>query len=76
VPSSKEAYAGLTAHERDVLAASATGLGVAEVAERLGLSVEAVRRSITSAIRKLDARSKLEAVVVALRRGLISLSVV
>jgi two-component system, NarL family, nitrate/nitrite response regulator NarL len=68
--------AALSERERAVLAAAASGLGVAEVAERLGLSVEAVRRSITSAITELGARSKLDAVVIALRRGLITLSVV
>src|SRR5829696_7527988 len=55
------------------LGASAIGLGVAEVADLLGLSPDAVRASIASAITKLGARSKLEAVVVALRGGLIEI---
>jgi DNA-binding NarL/FixJ family response regulator len=66
--------AGLTAYEQAVLADSAKGLTTAEVAERLGVSPEVVCRSIASAITKLEARSKLEAVVLALRRGLIVLS--
>ena len=65
--------AGLTALERDVLAASATGLVVAEVAEALGRSPAAVRSSLASAVVKLGARSKIEALVIALRRGLIEI---
>ena len=62
---------GLTFQERDVLAISATGRAVQEVAEVLGLSPEIVRQHIVSAISKLGTRSKLEAVVLALRHGLI-----
>ncbi len=67
--------ATLTAQECAVLSASATGLSVTEVAERLSISPGAVRASVTSAIVKLGARSKLEAVLIALRRGLIVLLV-
>jgi DNA-binding CsgD family transcriptional regulator len=55
--------------ERVILAASARGASVREVAAELGLAVADVRSGLTSAIRKLGARSKLEAVVLALRRG-------
>ena len=61
----------LTPQERAVLSASATGLVVDEVAELLGYSSEETRQLIRSAISKLGARSKLEAVVIALREGLI-----
>jgi DNA-binding NarL/FixJ family response regulator len=63
----------LTVQEYAVLAASATGLTVSEVAGHLGTSPDTVRQSIASAIRKLGARSKLEAVIIALGRGLITL---
>jgi DNA-binding CsgD family transcriptional regulator len=63
----------LTARERAVLAASATGLVVADVAELLALSPADVRRVLVTAMTKLRARSKLEAVVIALRTGLIAL---
>jgi len=63
----------LTARERAVLAASATGLVVAEVAEVLALPPADVRRTLIGAIAKLGAHSKLEAVVIALRTGLIAL---
>jgi two-component system nitrate/nitrite response regulator NarL len=72
-PSSNGATVILTAQERAVLAASAKGLGVIEVAQSLDLSPEAVRAAIASAAEKLGARSKLEAVVIALRTGLIDL---
>ncbi len=65
----------LVASERAVLAACASGLIITEVAEMLGQPAEDVRRSVASAIVKLGARSKLEAVVIALRRGLIALLV-
>ena len=61
----------LTPEEQDVLAISATGLTSADVAEHLGHSPETVRRALVSAINKLGARSKLEAPIIAFRRGLI-----
>jgi DNA-binding NarL/FixJ family response regulator len=67
------ARARLTARERAVLAASATGLVLTGVADALDLSPEAVRAALASAIAKLGARSKLEAVIVALRDGMIDL---
>ena len=63
----------LTAQERAVLAASAKGLGSADVAQLLGQPLEAVRRHLASAIEELGARSKLEAVIMALRLGIATL---
>jgi len=63
----------LTPLEREVLAVSATGLTTAEVADRLGLATSDVRRALASAVAKLGARSRLEAVIIAVRRGLIDL---
>jgi len=63
----------LTLEERCVLAVSATGKSAAEVANYLAHSPQAVRQSFVSAITKLGARSKLEAVVIAYRHGLIEL---
>jgi len=59
----------LTTDERTALSLSATGLAVAEVADVLGVSSDVVRERLGSAIRHLGARSKLEAVVIAARRG-------
>jgi len=65
--------ARLNARERAVLSASAAGLVVAEVATALDLTPEAVRDALASAITKLGARSKLEAIIIAARRGEIDL---
>jgi two-component system response regulator DesR len=59
----------LTRQERDILAVSARGAGVSEVASELGLSEREVREALAAAVCKLGARSKLEAVLVALRWG-------
>ena len=59
----------LTADERTALSLSATGLAVAEVADALGVSPDSVHEWLGSAIRKLGARSKLEAVLIAALRG-------
>jgi DNA-binding NarL/FixJ family response regulator len=59
--------------ERRALGLSARGLVVAEVAEAMCTSPDTVRAWLASAVEKLGARSKLEAVLIALRRGLIDL---
>ena len=64
----------LTESEHRVLRLSATGLLTHEVAAQLGMNPDEVRRHVTSAMAALGARSKLEAVVLALRRGLIDLA--
>ncbi len=58
---------------RRFLAILATGLTTAEAADRLEIEPEAVRRHLRRAMRVLGARSKLQAVVVGLRLGLITL---
>ena len=63
----------LTELDRLVLRLSATGLATAEVADRLGISPDEVRRHLGAAIAALGASSKLEAIVLAVRRGLIDL---
>ena len=62
----------LTVRENLVLAGAGVGLSVREIAEELRDSPEAVSRSLASAIEKLGAHSELEAVIIALRRGLIA----
>ncbi len=63
----------LTELDRLVLRQSATGMLTHEVAEHLGISPDEVRRHVAGAMAALGARSKLEAVVVALRLGLVEL---
>ena len=69
-PSRVSAPTGL---DCSVLRLLGTGMTTAEVAEQLGLGPDAVRQHIDAAIAALGARSKLEAVVLALRQGLIDL---
>jgi DNA-binding NarL/FixJ family response regulator len=55
----------------NILAASASGRTVGEVSELLGYPRDTVMACLADAIDKLRARSKLEAVVIALRERLI-----
>ncbi|MCU1393726.1 MAG: response regulator transcription factor [Ilumatobacteraceae bacterium] len=61
----------LTARELDVLGRLAEGASTAAVAQELDLSVNTVRNHVQSAIRRLRAHSKLEAISIARREGLI-----
>ena len=72
-PASGSTTVDLTRQERDILAASARGLVAGEVAAELGLPSADVRAGVASAIYKLGARSKLEAIILALRCGDIDL---
>lgn len=63
--------AQLTAAEVDVLQGLAVGLSYEQCATRRGVSVNTVRTHVRSAYRKLDVTSKTEAVLAALRLGLI-----
>ncbi|MGV9345658.1 LuxR C-terminal-related transcriptional regulator [Streptomyces spiralis] len=63
--------APLSARELDVLACVALGWTNPQVAADLGITVETVKSYLRSATRKLQARSRLEAVVAARRRGLL-----
>ncbi|MDX2642880.1 helix-turn-helix transcriptional regulator [Streptomyces sp. PA03-1a] len=61
----------LSSRELDVLACVATGATNAAAADRLGLRPETVKSYLRSAMRKLGARTRLEAVVAARRAGLL-----
>ncbi|MFF8828152.1 response regulator transcription factor [Streptomyces sp. NPDC015131] len=61
----------LAPREVDVLAAVAAGATNAAAAERLGLRPETVKGYLRSAMRKLGAHSRLEAVLAARRAGLL-----
>ena len=64
----------LGATAREVLELAATGMTTDEIAAYLGMSPDEVRHHTSRAITALGARSKLDAVVLALRLGLIDLA--
>jgi two-component system response regulator DesR len=59
----------LTEREREVLAASEGGATIEDVAARLYLSEGTVRNYLSSAIKKLETRNRVEAARLAQRRG-------
>ena len=62
----------LTERELEVLALVAEGLTNSEIAERIVVSVHTVRNHVANLSTKLGAHSKLEALSIAIRRGLLS----
>jgi DNA-binding NarL/FixJ family response regulator len=62
----------LNRREVDVLQLLAEGLSTIELAAHMGVSVNTVRNNIQSALTRLGAHSKLEAVSIALREGIIT----
>ena len=61
----------LTEREREILGLIAQGLSNAAIAERLVVSVNTVRNHVANLLAKLGARSKLEALSIAIRDGLL-----
>jgi DNA-binding CsgD family transcriptional regulator len=71
-PATRANPANLTARELDVLAHLAEGMRNAEIAERLVVSRRTVDHHVSSILRKLDARTRGEAVVAARHLELLS----
>lgn len=67
------AVVDLTYRERDVLRLLGQGLDPSRIAGHLGISLHTVRGHVKTINAKMGARSQLEAVVAAHRRGLISI---
>ena len=64
----------LSVRELEVLRAIAAGCATNEIASRLYISPNTVRNHVRSVLQKLEAHSKLEAVVIAARAGVIDLT--
>ena len=62
----------LTPREKEVLQALADGLGDKEISERLSVSVGTTRTHMAKILSKLEVQSRLQALVFALRHGLVS----
>lgn len=62
----------LSEREREVLAGLAQGARGNELAEELGLSGETVRTHVRNAMGKLEARTRAQAVAIAVEGGVIS----
>ena len=63
----------LKKRERDVLDMVADGLSAQEIAEQINLSTRTVEWHMHQAMRKLGAKNRVQAVVLAIRNGLISI---
>jgi DNA-binding CsgD family transcriptional regulator len=65
----KSAPSVLSAREREILGLVAAGMTADEIAERLVLSSHTVETHVRNSVRKLGARGRLHAVVLALQNG-------
>lgn len=63
----------LTPRETEILQYIAQGYLNKQIAAELGISEQTIKNHVTSILRKLNANARTEAVVVAIRQGLISL---
>ena len=70
----RQALAQLTPREREVLQTLAEGLDTREIAERLNMSVRTERNHMASVMAKLGVHSQLQALVFALRYGVVEIS--
>jgi DNA-binding CsgD family transcriptional regulator len=61
----------LTARQTEVLALVASGASTAQIAQMLHLSQETVRNHVRNILRRLGVHSRVEAVAVAYREGLL-----
>lgn len=73
VPVQGEGAVPLTAREHDVLSQMGQGMDVRSIAAELQISVHTCRDHVKEVLGKLGAHSQLEAVVLAVRRGMITM---
>lgn len=72
-PGAAGAGEGLTAREREVLSLLAEGLGNRAIAARLGISEHTAKFHVNAILAKLGVESRAEAIVRAVRLGLVAL---
>lgn len=68
-PTETSQLASLTPREREVLGLMAAGLTNTEIAERLVVSVATVKTHVRSILAKLEARGRVQAVLIAHQHG-------
>ena len=68
-----EQIAVLSPREREVMALLAEGLNGPEIAGRLFISPATVRTHVENAMQKLEARTRVHAIAIALRQGLLQI---
>ncbi len=71
VPSDPQIISGLTDRERETLQLLASGLSNAELAQTLFLSETTVKSHVSSILRKLGVRDRVQAVIAAYNAGLV-----
>lgn len=64
----------LTSRETEILSYVAKGFLNKQIATELGISEQTIKNHVTSILRKLNASARTEAVVVAIKQGLITIS--
>jgi PAS domain S-box-containing protein len=69
--STRDPVTDLTLREREVLSLLARGLKTADIAQSLSISPSTVRNHIRNILQKLHVHSRLEAVVYAIKNGLV-----
>ena len=69
----RRAIEQLTSREREVFQALAEGLESKEIAERLNITVETERTHMVNILHKLNVHSRLQALVIAARYGLVQI---
>ncbi len=72
-PTARTAVESLTPRERQVLRALADGLDNKGIASRLGITIETERNYLASVFAKLGVHSRLQALVFALRHGIVEI---
>jgi two-component system response regulator DegU len=69
----EEVVSSLTKREKEILDYIARGFLNKQIASSLEISEQTIKNHVTSILRKLNANARTEAVVIAIKRGIISL---